>query len=245
MAQVLSMLSLCGVATVGSVIELPRAVARRQQEERLTRPAEVEEQTKKSSEECETARENLETAYRRVLEDFKEAKDRSNLDAGLRETRRVTSLYAYLVQVRKHGERVIADEATLKAAFDQLQKASADAVIHFEDSAAIFRRHVEKAKFAETKATYQKFVDWYDARAKQAKHEAKLDPMLDYDTEHEKLAEFVDSLRILEETVKRDPASFRERPKGYEDLIAFEAHYRNLGEVIAKNTAEILKGLPN
>jgi hypothetical protein len=244
MTQALSMLSVLGVITAGGVVGVPRELERRQQEQRLARPAEVEEQTAKASEEYETAREKAEAACRDVMEDFEEARIRGGL-IGVRETAKVRSLTAFLASLRELGEKVMADEATFKAAFDQFHWASAAVAMHYRDSAELFRRHAAKAEFEETKATYQKAADWYEARAKQAKHEASLKYPTDFESEQRRLKEFVASVGVLEETVKRDPASFREQPKGLEDLVAFEAYYRKLGEVLQKNTSQILERLPS
>ena len=219
--------------------------ARREREERLRFPQDVEARTARASEHYEASREKVRTAYQQVIEDFEEARDRGGLDAALRESARVRSLHAFLLELRKLGEKVIADEATFKAAFEQFQGAGAAAAFNYRDSAELFRRHAARAEFPETKGTYQKAADWYEARAKRAKLEASLKFPTDYETEQRRLKEFVESLRVLEETVRRDPASFREPPKGLDDLVAFESYYRKLGEVLQKNTNQILEGLPS
>jgi hypothetical protein len=147
MRRLLSTAVLFGLGIVGAAVqervhpppaqaEEPEPESERvAREERLHSPQDVEENTAKASVRYEATREGAEVAYRRLVEDFEGARNRGDLDSRLRETARVRSLHAFLVELRKLGEKVLADEATFKAAFDEFQGAGATALTHYRDSA--------------------------------------------------------------------------------------------------------------
>ncbi|MHB1785285.1 MAG: hypothetical protein ACYCS7_03920 [Acidimicrobiales bacterium] len=184
----------------------------------------------------EANRERVESTYWQLKADFDEMRGRY---AAIGQVR---SLHAFLVELRKLGEKVLSDEEAFKKDFEAFQAASTYAIVRFEKVAESFRKLAARAEFSETKGTYEKAAGWYDARAKVAKAKAKSNSsvLTDYPTEHRRLAEFVESLRQLELTTAEDMTALQGRTESSKDLAVFEEFYARLGDALQENTNKLL-----
>jgi hypothetical protein len=195
-----------------------------------------------ASKRYEASLEALRASHERVKEMRRELRKREGNRGRYSESAKVEAIHAFIVELRKLGERVLDDEETLKANFDQFTRISGGAASQFEKAQYLFLRLSNEAEFPQTKKNYLKASEWYASRASDARMGAKAAFPSDYKTEHRRLKEQLKCLRDLEATINVDPYLFLES-KGLQELAAFEDYFVRVGEVFDASTNQILEDM--